>query len=350
MMERSVGSTAAVVVTHNRLRELAGSLDVVVRQTHAPDWIIVVDNGDDDRVRRLVEALDGPVRAIYIGSKTNLGGAGGFALGMLHALALGADWIWCADDDGRPEDTEVLHRLHDCAARHGLAAVSPVVCDIADPDRLAFPLRRGVTWRRRRSELLADGDDPILPVVEGDDGTRWYTGFPDQRAATGRGLPEGIDIVDGERDLLPGIASLFNGALFSAKALERLGVPDYRLFIRGDEVEFHRRLVRSGLPFGTCLTTAYLHPSGTEEFHPILGGKMHTQYPADDFKRYFTYRNRGYLMNQPGMRKLLPQEYARFAWFFLVQRRDLRGFARWWALHRRGRRENFERYEPRDNS
>ena len=113
-------------------------------------------------------------------------------------------------------------------------------------------------------------------------------------------------------------------------------------------MEFHRRLARSGLPFGTCLTTAYLHPSGTEEFQPILGGRMHTQYPADEFKRYFTYRNRGYLMSQPGMRKLLPQEYARFAWFFLVQRRDIPGFVRWWALHRRGRNENFERYVPRD--
>ncbi|WP_295626226.1 glycosyltransferase [uncultured Corynebacterium sp.] len=321
MNEGPNSSTAVVVVTHNRLRELTGSLDILVGQTHAPEWVIVVDNGDDPRVRDAVEALNdrpdrpeaGP-RAIYLGSKTNLGGAGGFAYGMLHALSLGADWIWCADDDGRPEDTTVLATLHDCAARHGLDEVSPVVCNIDDPDKLAFPLRRGLTWRRNRSELIADDD-----AAPGDPG----------------------------HDLLPGIASLFNGALFSAASLERLGVPDYRLFIRGDEVEFHRRLARSGLRFGTCLTTAYLHPSGTEEFHPILGGRMHTQYPADDFKRYFTYRNRGYLMSQPGMRKLLPQEYARFAWFFLVQRRDVPGFLRWWGLHRRGRRENFERFDPK---
>ena len=42
-------------------------------------------------------------------------------------------------------------------------------------------------------------------------------------------------------------------AVFSARALEVLGVPDYRLFIRGDEVEYHRRLQRSGLRFGTAL-------------------------------------------------------------------------------------------------
>ena len=136
---------------------------------------------------------------------------------------------------------------------------------------------------------------------------------------------------------------MFNGALISAKAMEIIGVPDYRLFIRGDEVEYHRRLVRSGLAFGTSLKAAYLHPDGSDEFKPILGGKMHTQYPDNEFKRYFTYRNRGYIMNQPGMRKLLPQEYARFGWFFLVQKRDIRGFREWFRLHAKGRSEKFER-------
>ena len=145
------------------------------------------------------------------------------------------------------------------------------------------------------------------------------------------------------RELLPGIASLFNGALFRASTLESIGVPDLRLFIRGDEVEMHRRLVRSGLPFGTCLDAVYLHPCGSGEFKPILGGRMHTQYPDDPAKRYFTYRNRGYLLSQPGLRKLLPQEWLRFGWFFLVSRRDPAGLLEWFRLRRLGRRERFGR-------
>ena len=246
-------------------------------------------------------------RGVYLPSATNLGGAGGFAYGFLQALALGAEAVWCADDDGRPENTEVLATLMDCATRHCLDEVSPVVCNLAEPDKLAFPLRRGIEWRRYRSELF----DPKHPVEE--------------------------------QDFLPNIASLFNGALFSADAMARIGVPDYRLFIRGDEVEYHRRLSRSGLKFGTCLSTAYLHPDGSDEFKPILGGRMHTQYPDNEGKRFFTYRNRGFLMNQPGMRRLLPQEYARFAWFFLVQRRDVNGFKQWLKLHQMGRKEHFER-------
>src|SRR5699024_1723979 len=107
-------------------------------------------------------------------------------------------------------------------------------------------------------------------------------------------------------------------ALISARAMEIIGVPDYRLFIRGDEVEYHRRLVNSGLSFGTALTCAYLHPDGSAEFKPILGGAMHTQYSAGDFKRFFSYRNHSYLLWHRCMRKLLPQEFSRFGCSFLV--------------------------------
>ncbi|HEX7322837.1 MAG TPA: glycosyltransferase family 2 protein, partial [Mycobacterium sp.] len=254
----------AVVVTHRRRDQLAKSLDALVSQTRVPDHLIVVDNDFDSAVRELV--VGQPVPSTYLGSRRNLGGAGGFALGMLYAMAAGADWLWLADDDGRPADSGVLARLLSCTARHGLAVVSPMVCDIDDPSRLAFPLRRGLVWRRRVDEL--------------------------------RSGSAGSDSAD--QDLLPGIASLFNGALFTAWALESVGVPDLRLFVRGDEVELHRRLVRSGLAFGTCLTASYLHPCGAGEFKPILFGKMYAQYPDSAVKRFFTYRNRGYLMAQPG--------------------------------------------------
>jgi rhamnopyranosyl-N-acetylglucosaminyl-diphospho-decaprenol beta-1,3/1,4-galactofuranosyltransferase len=295
-------TVVAVVVTHRRVDTLAGSLAAVCGQQRAPDHLIVVDNDADERVRTLVEGQ--PVPSTYLGSRRNLGGAGGFALGMLHALALGADWIWLADDDGRPADPSVLGTLLACAARHSLAEVSPVVCDMDQPQRLAFPLRRGLVWRRWAAELR-----------------------------------------EGTSDLLPGIASLFNGALFSAAAVEAVGVPDLRLFIRGDEVDLHRRLVLSGVAFGTCLDAVYLHPYGSDEFKPILGGRMHTQYPDNDVKRYYTYRNRGYVQAQRGQRRLIPQEWVRFGWFFLITRRDPGGLREWLRLRKLGRQERFDRFE-----
>jgi rhamnopyranosyl-N-acetylglucosaminyl-diphospho-decaprenol beta-1,3/1,4-galactofuranosyltransferase len=193
----------------------------------------------------------------------------------------------------------------DLAERRGLAAVSPVVADLDEPDRLAFPVRRGLTWHATRSALAtAEGADP---------------------------------------ELLPGIAALFNGALFRASTLEAVGVPDLRLFVRGDEVEMHRRLVRSGLPFGTALGAAYLHPPARHEDKPMLGGRLHARDPEDATKRFFTYRNRGYLVSQPGMRRVGLLELPRFAWYFLVTRRSPAEFRRWLELVRAGRAERFTR-------
>ena len=290
----------AVVVTRHRRESLGKSLAVISEQTRVPDHLVVVDNGPDDPAEEVVE--DCPIPSTYLPSLRNLGGAGGFALGILHALALGADWVWLADDDGRPADVRVLQTLLEEAKRRDLAVISPVVVNIDDPERLAFPLRRGLTWKRHRSEL----------------GT----------------------------DFLPGIASFFNGALFSADALDVVGVPDYRLFIRGDEVEVHRRVVRSGLRFGTTLRASYAHPDGSAEFKPMLRGHFHAQDPSDDVKRYYTYRNRGYLLSQPGMRRIGMLEVFRFGLYFLFTKRDPRAFRWWLRLLRQGRAERFHRYRP----
>ncbi|HWE91385.1 MAG TPA: glycosyltransferase family 2 protein [Pseudonocardiaceae bacterium] len=290
-------AVVAVVVTRHRRELLADSLKALASQTRTPDHLVVVDNGPDDPAREVVTGC--PIPTTYLASRRNLGGAGGFALGILHALALGAEWVWLADDDGRPADETVLATLLDEANRRGLAEISPMVTNIETPDRLAFPLRRGLTWKRRTEELGAD--------------------------------------------FLPGIASLFNGALFRASTLDVVGVPDYRLFFRGDEVETHRRLVRSGLPFGTCLRVAYLHPDGSDEFKPMLGGRFHAQDPEDPIKRYYTYRNRGYLLSQPGMRKIGALEVIRFGLYFLWVRRDPRAFGDWLRLVRQGQREHFYR-------
>lgn len=290
-------AVVAVVVTRHRRELLADSLKMIAAQTRPPDHLVVVDNGPDEPVRDIVESCAVP--ATYLMSRRNLGGAGGFALGMLHALALGAEWVWCADDDGRPADETVLETLLTEASTRGLAEISPMVTNIETPTKLAFPLRRGLTWKRSAAEL----------------GT----------------------------DFLPGIASLFNGALFRASTLDVVGVPDYRLFFRGDEVEIHRRLVRSGLPFGTCLRASYLHPDGSDEFKPMLGGRLHAQDPSSEVKRYYTYRNRGYLLSQPGLRKIGLLEVVRFGLYFIGTKRDPKAFVQWLKLCRQGRKERFFR-------
>lgn len=295
-MQQPSVSVVAVVVTRDRPDTLQRSLSALVAQTVPLEQVVVVDNGADPAVADLVHAF---ARTTYLPSRRNLGGAGGFALGMLHALALGADWVWLADDDGYPVDDGVLGRLLETASTRGLGLVSPVVVDAEDQDALAFPLRQGLTWARSRAAL---GDA-----------------------------------------FLPGIAALFNGALFAARAIEQVGVPDLRLFVRGDEVDMHRRVRQAGIAFGTDVGAAYAHPAGAAEWQPLLGGRTQVLVPDDETKRFFSFRNRGFLTAQRGMRRYAAFDLVRYAWYFLVQRRDVSGFAEWSRLTRAGRQEAFRR-------
>ena len=154
-----------------------------------------------------------------MGSATNLGGAGGFALGMLAALARGAQALWLWDDDGYPENDDCLDILSACALSRGADLACPLVVAEDDAFRTAFTFRV--------------------------DGIR----------TTDRKTVQ-------QRAQIDGFAHLFNGALIQASTLRRFGLPDYRFFIRGDEVDFGCRVSRSGGLIVTCTAAVARHPSG----------------------------------------------------------------------------------------
>ncbi|MDX6368270.1 MAG: rhamnopyranosyl-N-acetylglucosaminyl-diphospho-decaprenol beta,3/1,4-galactofuranosyltransferase, partial [Nocardioidaceae bacterium] len=99
----------AVVVTWNRRELLAESLRAILRQTDPPEQTIVVDNASDDGtaelLRRDFASLD------VVSTLTNLGGAGGFAVGLDRALRTGCDAVWLMDDDTVPEPTALAALL-----------------------------------------------------------------------------------------------------------------------------------------------------------------------------------------------------------------------------------------------
>ena len=295
-MDASPPFVVCVIVTRDRVDLLRRGLAAIGGQTRPPDHVVLVDNGPDPAVATALAASGIP--HTYLASATNLGGAGGFAYGILAARALGADWVWLADDDGRPGSPWTLGRLLACAKDHDLAAVSPLVVDQNDPERLAFPLRRGLRWAHRSSDL-------------------------------------------GGAVLVPKVANLFNGVLFSGQALDAVGLPDPRLFVRGDEVEIHRRLRRSGLRYGTCAPATYHHPSGHDDWVQIMGGRLAVLVPRDREKRELTFRNLGYLTRQPGLRWRRLPDTVRYLWFYLVMQRDPRGLRAWMRATRAGRREQF---------
>lgn len=286
----------AVVITMNRPVELDRLLAKLRAQSLPLADIVVVDNGMLPETGQVLERYPGVVR---LPSRRNLGGAGGYAYGILHALALGAEHVWIMDDDGFPETDACLDTLLSALEAGSYAMVSPLVLDIDDPSKLAFYYYEHGRPLSQRDQL-------------------------------------------GAATVFPQFAHLFNGALIKADTFERYGLPRYELFFRGDEVDFMFRLKRDGARFATIGDIAFYHPSGAQDTVSIMGGRYHAVVPASGFARYYFYRNRGNLYREFGLLRAPLFDLIRYGWAFLVTGRgDWSGIRDWFRTLRRGWRRDF---------
>ncbi len=287
-----------VIVTRDRPVLLRQCLDAVLDQARRPDAVVVVDNASQHATGALLDEYPG-VRRIRLAQ--NLGGAGGFQAGIRGALDDGADWLWLMDDDGRPAGPDCLARLLATAAARRAELVGPLVIDAEEPRRLSFPVR-----------------------------------------IAGRTLFEADAVA--RHGSVPGFAHLFNGALIGAGLFRRVGLPDPRFFIRGDEVEFLFRARRAGARIVLDTAARFLHPGSQAEIHPILLGCFYAVVPREAGKQFYQFRNRGYIFRRYGMWGWLAADVVRYGYYFMITRRaDMAGLARWAAATTSGVRGGFMR-------
>jgi len=144
-----------------------------------------------------------------------------------------------------------------------------------------------------------------------------------------------------------GFAHLFNGALIAASAFEKVGLPDERLVIRGDEVDFMLRVRRAGLLVVTDCRTRFLHPGSEQEIHPILGGRFYAVVPPDSLKRAYQFRNRGWIFSRHGMWLWLIADHVRYACWFILNAHDPAGYVDWLKYTWRGVFGQLGQLQPR---
>ncbi|HSX66298.1 glycosyltransferase family 2 protein [Nocardioides sp.] len=236
-------SVAVVVVTYNRSAMLTGMLDGLAAQTRPADAIFVIDNASTDDTRAVLDArTDLPMTVTTTGA--NLGGAGGFHLGMLQAYDAGHDRILLMDDDvvPAPDFLEVM------VAHRG-------PCQMAVREDLQGRLVE-------KSAVRFDLDNPLAIKPK--------TASVDSTYATRAEMPAEVEVEN----------VAFEGFMVRRDVIAAIGLPDPSFFIFYDDVDFAVRARKAGFPI-VCVRDAVL----------VRQLDFNQQHALDTWKGFYMYRN-----------------------------------------------------------
>ena len=101
----------SVVVTYNRLELLKENIQGLLNQTNNNFDILIIDNKSTDGTDKYLEQIKSD-RISYIITDKNIGGAGGFNLGLRYAIENNYSYAWVMDDDTIPEENSLEKLLN----------------------------------------------------------------------------------------------------------------------------------------------------------------------------------------------------------------------------------------------
>ncbi|AEG91972.1 candidate b-glycosyltransferase, Glycosyltransferase Family 2 [Ramlibacter tataouinensis TTB310] len=182
---------------------------------------VIVDNASGQATQEILAQAS----AVIVRSDVNLGGAGGFALGIQHALELGVDWLWLMDDDAIPE----AGALEELASQlPHLPANAAVACSrVMEFGDIA-------TTHRRRFNMLLGYERPVPSGA--------YTAS--------------VVAVD---------TASFVGFMVSAAAVRAVGLPRTEFFVSYDDTEYSLRLKKHGYSLWLMPASGIVHKRKKQE-------------------------------------------------------------------------------------
>ncbi|GEB16259.1 rhamnosyltransferase [Pimelobacter simplex] len=234
---------AVVVVTYNRADLLRGMLEGLAGLERAPDAVVVVDNASSDHTREVLEASRLP-GLVAIHTTDNLGGAGGFRLGLQTAYDQGYDVMWLMDDDVVPAP-DCLTRLLEVDGSCLIAVREDRSGALVEKAALRFDLRNPLAIRPKTASI-------------------------DSTYATRAEMPATVEVEN----------VAFEGFLVRREVIDRIGLPDASYFIFYDDVDFAIRARRAGFPIRAVRDAVLVRQLDFDQQHDLAG-----------WKGYYMYRN-----------------------------------------------------------
>jgi GT2 family glycosyltransferase len=236
-------TVAVVVVTYNRCELLGRMLSGLAALERQPDAVLVVDNASTDDTPAVLAAATNPGLEV-IRPEENLGGAGGFHLGVREAHRRGFDRIWLMDDDVVPAP--------DCLT---VLMAQDEACLMAVRETLDGALVEKAATRFDLTNPLAIR--PKTAMVETTYGRR-------------EAMPERVE--------LENVA--FEGFMVRREVVDAIGLPDASYFIFYDDVDYAVRARRAGFRIWAVRDAVLVRQLDFDQQHDLSG-----------WKGYYMYRN-----------------------------------------------------------
>ena len=239
-------SVAVVVVTYNRADLLARMLAGLVASERRPDAVLVIDNASTDHTPRVLSEADNPGLQV-LRQEENLGGAGGFHLGVRAAHEQGFDRIWLMDDDvvPAPDCLTVLLAQPPESSACLMAVREDLDGALVEKAALTFDLANPLRIK------------PKTAMVETTYG---------KRAA----MPERVELAN----------VAFEGFMVRRDVVTEIGLPDPSYFIFYDDVDYAIRARRAGHRIWAVRDARLVRQLAFDQQHDLVG-----------WKGYYMYRN-----------------------------------------------------------
>jgi len=257
---------AALVVTYNRKELLKETVEAILNQSYPVERLFIVNNastdGTEEYLKRL-ESTDKKVKVISL--EENIGGSGGFYVGMKEIICEGGyDWIWMMDDDAIPfnDALETLLKYYDSLDERKRAKI-------------------GVLQNKR--------------IID----KEWY------RENNGKSFPLKAKLR---------VFGTFVGFLVKTSVVERVGFPRKEFFIYSDDIEYGFRIRKHGYKVLTILGSYIYHPAWVTVFDYIFKKRSLIKkgiIRVSPWRMYYAARNAMLLFRNPIIK------YALFIYYLL---------------------------------